>query len=116
MRRKALMLVVFAVLFGVAGPDARALCVNNGTAVPVKVQVLVGGKFKSKVAPGQMQCCDWQKASCNAGGDAFSNLQFVVTALAGPQVRTGVCRGTIPASYEIQIREAGDKIRCVGVK
>ncbi|CCQ74572.1 hypothetical protein [Magnetospira sp. QH-2] len=95
---------------------AQAICVNNGTATPVKVSILSGGKFKSKVSPGVIECCDWQQANCNRGGDKFSNLKFVVTALAGPQTRTGVCKGTIPASYEIQIRQSGDKIRCVGVK
>ncbi|GAB6054644.1 hypothetical protein JCM17960_34640 [Magnetospira thiophila] len=95
---------------------ASALCINNGTGTPVKVSVIDGGKFKKDVSPGVMECCDWKKANCNRGGDAFSNLKFVVTALDGPQTRTGVCRGTIPASYEIQIRQSGDKIRCVGVK
>ncbi len=100
-----------------AAVPADALCVNNGTGIPVRIDVLVGGEFKARVDPGEMRCCSWEDATCNSGLRRFASLQFVVTALTGPQVRTGVCRGSIPASYEIQIRQTeAQRIRCVGVR
>ncbi len=109
-------LVLAGILLAMSTP-AGALCVNNGTGTPVRVSILVGGTFESRVDPGEMQCCTWEDPICNEGRNQYSSLQFVVTALKGPQVKTGVCRGTIPASYEIQIQETTDnKIRCIGVK